>query len=137
MYTKDGKLVKFGNYGASTYYYSKTGTKSEITIPSSGPRVAVISIPLGDYYFVETSTVDGKMVYGEKIPVVIELANSTDAGAKTLEIKVKNHDSVLWDTGGAGTGAYRTAALGVLTLSIALMEYAATIYIRESKTKTN
>ncbi len=44
MYTKDGKLVKFGNYGASTYYYSKTSTKSEITIPSSGPRVALISI---------------------------------------------------------------------------------------------
>ena len=131
MYTKDGDLVTFGNYGASTYYYSKTGTKSEIAIPSSGPRVAIISIPVGEYYLVETSTADGKMVYGEKIPVVIELAKSTDTGAKTLEIKVKNHDSVLWDTGGTGTGAYRTVALCVLTLSITLMGYAATIYIKK------
>ena len=137
MYTKDGKLVKFGNYGASTYYYSKTGTKSEITIPSSGPRVAVISIPLGDYYFVETSTVDGKMVYGEKIPFTVKLANASASGATAIEIEVKNHDSVLWDTGGTGTGAYRTVALCVLTLSIALMGYAATIYVKKSKTKTN
>ena len=77
------------------------------------------------------------MVYGEKIPVVIELANSTDAGAKTLEIKVKNHDSVLWDTGGIGIRAYRMVALCVLTLSITLMGYVATIYIKKSKTKTN
>lgn len=137
MYTKDGKLVKFGNYGASTYYYSKTGTKSEITIPSSGPRVAIISIPLGDYYFVETSTVDGKMVYGEKIPFTVKLASATAQGATAIEIEVKNHDSVLWDTGGIGTGAYRTVALCVLTLSITLMGYAATIYIKKSKTKSN
>lgn len=137
MYTKGGDLVTFGNYGASTYYYSKTGPQKNITIPSSGPRVAVIGIPIGEYYLVETSTVDGKMVYGEKIPVVIELANSTDTGAKTLEIKVKNHDSVLWDTGGTGTGAYRMVALCVLILSIALMGYAATIHIKKSKTKTN
>lgn len=137
MYTKDGKLVKFGNYGASTYYYSKTGTKSEITIPSSGPRVAIISIPLGDYYFVETSTVDGKMVYGEKIPFTVKLASATAQGATMVEIEVKNHDSVLWDTGGTGTGAYRMVALCVLTLSITLMGYAATIYVKKSKTKTN
>lgn len=137
MYTKDGDLVTFGNYGASTYYYSKTGPQKNITIPSSGPRVAIISIPIGEYYLIETSTVDGKMVYGEKIPVVIELAKSTDTGAKTLEIEVKNHDSVLWDTGGTGTGAYRTVALCALTLSITLMGYAATIYIKKSKTKTN
>ena len=118
MYTKDGGLMTFGNYGASTYYYSKTGLQKNITIPSSGPRVAIISIPVGEYYLVETSTVDGKMVYGEKIPVVIELAKPTDTGAKTLEIEVKNHDSVLWDTGGTGTGAYRIVALCVLTLSI-------------------
>lgn len=133
LYTKDGELVKFGNYGASTYYYSKTGTKSEITIPSSGPRVAVISIPLGDYYFVETSTVDGKMVYGEKIPFTVKLASATASGATVVEIEVKNHDSVLWDTGGTGTGAYRTVALCVLTLSVALMGYAATIYFKKSK----
>lgn len=137
MYTKNGDLVTFGNYGASTYYYSKTGPQKNISIPSSGPRVAIISIPVGEYYLVETSTVDGKMVYGEKIPVVIELAKPTDTGAKTLEIEVKNHDSVLWDTGGTGTGAYRTVALCVLTLSITLMGYAATIYIKKSKTKTN
>ena len=134
MYTKDGKLVKFGNYGASTYYYSKTGAKSEITIPSSGPRVALISIPLGEYYLVETSTVDGKMVYGEKIPFTVKLANASASGATTVEIEVKNHDSVLWDTGGTGTGAYRTVALCVLTLSVAFMGYAATIYFKKSKT---
>ncbi len=134
MYTKDGKLVKFGNYGASTYYYSKTGAKSEITIPSSGPRVALISIPLGEYYLVETSTVDGKMVYGEKIPFTVKLASATASGATVVEIEVKNHDSVLWDTGGTGTGAYRAVALCVLTLSVALMGCAATIYFKKSKT---
>ena len=137
MYSKDGEMVTFGNYGASTYYYSKSQTKNVITIPSSGQRVAILGVPIGEYYLIETSTVDGKMVYGEKIHFTVELANTSDGAAKVVNLTVKNHDSVLWDTGGTGTGAYRTVALCVLTLSIALMGYAATIYIKKSKTKTN
>ncbi len=137
MYTADGELVTFGNYGASTYYYSKSSTKSTITIPSSGPRVALISIPIGEYYLIETSTVDGKMVYGQKIPFKVDLANVSDSAAQTVNLTVKNHDSVLWDTGGTGTRAYRTVALCVLTLSVALMGYAATITFKKLKTKAN
>lgn len=135
MYTSDGTRVHFGNYGASTYYYSLTGPKDTITMPSDGDGVAIISLPLGDYYLVETGTVDGKMPYGEKIEFSVKLKNATDAGAGTQQINVKNHDSVLWNTGGTGNNTFYTVAYCILGLSVMLVTTALAVASRKEKTK--
>ena len=133
VYTKDGERVRFGNYGESTYYYSKSGPKDTITIPKSGNRLALISMPLGEYYLIEKSTLDGYMPYEEKIEFSVELENSSDGQAKTVEITVKNHDSVLWDTGGTGNSPYYTVSLFVFLLTLICL--AVTLSAINRKTK--
>ncbi len=118
VYTKDGERVKFGNHGANTYYYSKTGEKDTVTIPQGAGKVALISMPLGEYYLIEKGTVDGFMPYEKKIKFNVDLENSSDTQAKTVEITVKNHDSVLWDTGGTGNSVYYTVSLFIFLITL-------------------
>lgn len=123
VYTKDGERVKFGNYGTSTYYYSRSGNNNAITIPTSG-RVALISMPIGDYYLVETSTIDGYMPYGEKIEFSVQLANNSDGNAKTIEIKVINNEAVMFNTGGNGDGYIYVIAIPIFVIAVTLLIFA-------------
>ena len=104
-------------------------------MPSDGDGVAIISIPLGDYYLVETGTVDGKMPYGEKIEFSVKLKKANDTGAGTQQIAVRNHDSVLWDTGGRGNDIFYTVTLCLLGLSALLVATAVFVTFRKDKTK--
>lgn len=120
MYTSDGKLVTFGNYGESTYYYSKNSTNSTITIPESG-TVQFVSMPLGDYYLVETSTVDGYMPYYGKIHFSVKLTASSDTTAEKVSITVPNNLPVTWNTGGDGILPYYYSSLIALVLGITIL----------------
>lgn len=123
VYTADGKRVTFGNYGPDTYYYSTNGSKDTVTISSKG-RVALIQMPIGDYYLIETSTLDGYMPYGEKIEFSVKLANASDGNAKTLEITVVNNEAVMFNTGGNGDKAIYFIAGAVFIVAIAFFVFA-------------
>ena len=75
-------------------------------------------MPLGEYYLIEKGTVDGFMPYEKKINFKVDLENSSDTQAKTVEITVKNHDSVLWDTGGTGNSVYYTVSLFIFLITL-------------------
>ena len=58
------------------------------------------------------------MPYEKKINFKVDLENSSDTQAKTVEITVKNHDSVLWDTGGTGNSVYYTVSLFIFIITL-------------------
>ncbi len=123
VYTADGERVTFGNYGPTTYYYSKSGSKDTVTIPDTG-RVALTQMPIGDYYLIETSTLDGYMPYGEKIEFSVKLANASDGNAKTLEITVVNNEAVMFNTGGNGDKGIYFIAGAIFIVAIAFFVFA-------------
>ncbi len=118
VYTADGERVTFESRSASNYYYSKSGSKDTITISSTG-RVAITGMPLGDYYLIETSTIEGYMPYGEKIEFSVKLDNSSDTTAQTVEITVVNNEAVMFNTGGNGDKVVYFIAGGVFILAVA------------------
>ncbi|MBQ2972365.1 MAG: Cys-Gln thioester bond-forming surface protein [Ruminococcus sp.] len=131
VYTADGKQVGFNKLSANTYYLTVNGATKTVTIPDSG-TVSLLNMPLGDYYLLETSTVEGNMPYGERIEFSVKLANSNNTTAETVEITVVNNEAVMFNTGGNGDKVVYFIAGAVFILAVAFFIIASK---RKSKVK--
>ena len=115
----DNKKLSFLYYydGVTYMYHHKNGKMDSVTTDSNG-KIALANLPLGDYYLLEISHIDGYMPYGGKIPFTIEQHPTTTTIGTTVEIEVANHLPIIWNTGGMGISSFYTTSIIALALSL-------------------
>ncbi len=121
---------------SSNLYAYSSGTSASNTytaVTSANGNLQLLSLPIGDYYLKEVSTVDGYMPYYGKIHFSVELENSSDSSAKTIYIDVPNHPPVTWNTGGEGIMPFYYSSLVALVLSAVILAVPTMKYARKYK----
>lgn len=133
----DNKKILFYTISTqSSIYAYTTGTSASNTYtPTTNTqgKIQLISLPLGDYYLKEVSTLEGYMPYYGKIHFSIELETESNTLAKTINITVPNNPPITWSTGGEGIMPFYYSAIIALTLSAVLLAVPTMKYTRRTK----
>lgn len=105
----DNKEIFVENRGGNLVV-SPNGTISEFTTNNYG-RIDIYGLMVGEYYFLETSTLEGYMPYADKLYFEMKLVNGK---VPLVTVTATNNLTHLWDTGGIGNAPLIiTSMLGV------------------------
>ena len=76
-------------------------------------KLNVGSLPLGDYYFVESKAAEGTMPYAKKVPFTVS------ENTLNPEVTVKDYKTVMYNTGSIGVMPfYYAGAAGIVAIVV-------------------
>lgn len=128
LYRADGTLMNVV-FAGSNYVFTNAGSGTTKLTTNSNGQIVVKNIPVGEYYFIETATLDGYMPYVGKINFKV------DEGYEQVlnpSVAVRNNKIMMYNTGGNGDYMYYLIAIIGALIGIALI---AVIVIKNNNKK--
>ena len=112
MFTADDKAISVTKTGDGIYQFSENGQLQTMDTDQNG-KLYVGSLPLGDYYFVETKAAEGTMPYGKKVSFTVS------ENTLNPEVMVKDYKTVMYNTGSIGVMPfYYAGAAGIVAIAV-------------------
>ncbi|MER2149950.1 MAG: SpaA isopeptide-forming pilin-related protein, partial [Ruminococcus sp.] len=112
LFTADDKAISVTKTGDGVYQFSENGQLQTMETDQNG-NLSVNSLPLGDYYFVETKTAEGTMPYGKKVNFTVS------ENTLNPEVTVKDYKTVMYNTGSIGVMPfYYAGAAGIVAIAV-------------------
>ncbi|MBQ1616420.1 MAG: hypothetical protein II086_04110, partial [Ruminococcus sp.] len=112
LFTADDKAISVTKTGDGIYQFSENGQLQTMDTNQNG-TLSVNSLPLGDYYFVETKAAEGTMPYGKKVSFTVS------ENTLNPEVTVKDYKTVMYNTGSIGVMPfYYAGAAGIVAIAV-------------------
>lgn len=117
LYRADGTLMNV-TFAGSNYVFTNAGSGTTTLKTDANGQIVVKNIPVGEYYFIETATLDGYMPYVGKISFQIKEGYEQ---VLNPSVAVRNNKIMMYNTGGNGDFMYYLIAIIGALIGIALI----------------
>lgn len=114
LYKSDDTPISCYQTGSGTYMYNSVAKTATDYMATNG-SLSISSLPVGDYYFIESVTPSGYMPYGKKVEFTISADNENTLN---ISLSVADNKSVLSQTGGGGIAPFYFASVAFGALAI-------------------
>lgn len=114
LYKSDDTPISCYQTGSETYMYNSVAKTATDYMATNG-SLSISSLPVGDYYFIESVTPSGYMPYGKKVEFTISADNENTLN---ISLSVADNKSVLSQTGGGGIAPFYFVAVALGAMAI-------------------
>jgi hypothetical protein len=122
LFTSSGTPVQVNQTSYNKYTFNGYG--KEQTIYANGGLLNISGLSQGDYYFIEVVAPKGRLPYAEKVPFTV---SGDSSNTLNVELKVKDYNSVLFNTGSYGVIIFFIVAIVFFVAAIVTI----TIYFKK------
>ncbi len=117
LYRADGTLMSVA-FAGGNYVFANAGTGTTTLQTDANGKIVVKNIPVGDYYFIETATLDGYMPYAGRINFRIDESYEQ---VLNPSVTVRNNKIMMYNTGGNGDYMYYLIAIIGALIAVILL----------------